>query len=73
MTSRILATVRGISRALDGSIDGLAKTDEERFTLSLEGCYWIAAPVVMFRLKRLGYSEVRVTSSRGGLVVTFRR
>jgi len=70
---RIRETVRVARQAVDGSIVDHGVTDGERFTLLLPGCHWVAAPVIMFRLKRLGYSAVRVTSSDGGLTVSWRR
>jgi hypothetical protein len=39
------------------------------FPLILPGVYPLLAPLIMFRLKRRGFSNCRVESSRNGLIV----
>ena len=39
------------------------------FPLILPGVHPLVAPLIMFRLKRRGFSNCRVESSRSGLVV----
>jgi hypothetical protein len=41
--------------------------------LFLPGCMPLAAPFLLFRLKREGYSSCRATASRDGLLIEARR
>lgn len=45
----------------------------ERFPLFLPGVHPIMAPVIMFRLKRRGFSGCRVEILKGGLMVRAER
>lgn len=47
----------------------LLATQTDHFPLILPGVHPLAAFFILKRLKRLGYSECRVTSSTNGLVV----
>ncbi len=46
---------------------------EGKLALFVPGCLALAAPFVLFRLKRQGYSGCRVTSTGEGLFVDARR
>jgi hypothetical protein len=41
----------------------------EHFPLLLPGAHPLVAPLIMFRLKRRGFSDCRVVASTSGLVV----
>jgi hypothetical protein len=53
---------------MDGSVcpDGLLK-------IFFPGVFPLAAPFLLYRLKRTGFSGCRVTVTDGGLLVTARR
>lgn len=44
-----------------------------RLSLTLPGCHPLAAPFILFRLKREGYSDARVVHENGGLTIRARR
>lgn len=44
-----------------------------RLSLVLPGCHPLAAPFILFRLKREGYSDARVFCENGGLTIRARR
>lgn len=41
----------------------------DHFPLVLPGVHHLLAPLIMFRLKRRGFSDCRVVTSRRGLIV----
>jgi hypothetical protein len=54
--------------------DPAANVDADgRFLVVIPDCALLAAPFILFRLKRLGYSACRVSPSPDGLTVSGRR
>lgn len=70
---RIRVTRETVGKTVRGGIVDDAVQTGPLFTLRLDGCLWIAAPLILYRLKRLGYSEVSACCEAGGLTVRFRR
>ena len=56
-------------RSLRASWKVLAGIELNHFPLILPGVYPLLAPLIMFRLKRRGYSNCRVDVSANGLIV----
>jgi hypothetical protein len=54
---------------LKATIHALLGMSYTHFPLILPGVHPLVAPLIMFRLKRRGYSNCRVEVSRSGLVV----
>lgn len=55
--------------ALKATLNALFGMPFSRFPLILPGVHPLAAPLIMFRLKRRGFSNCRVEISGSGLVV----
>jgi hypothetical protein len=53
---------------LHGALD-----DTDKLSLLFPGALPLAAPFLLFRLKRLGYSACRVTADGNGLILTATR
>ncbi len=51
------------------TVRALSGMSYQHFPLILPGVHPLVAPLIMFRLKRRGYSNCRVEVSGGGLVV----
>lgn len=51
------------------TLNALLGMSYSHFPLILPGVHPLVAPLIMFRLKRRGFSNCRVESSRSGLVV----
>ncbi len=70
---------REFSPVEPGDIPGIladpsqAVTDDGVLSLFFPGCPALAAPFILFRLKRLGYSRCCVRVVPGGLTLTARR
>ena len=57
------------SRTLKATVHALLGMSYVHFPLILPGVHPLVAPLIMFRLKRRGYSNCRVDVSGSGLVV----
>jgi hypothetical protein len=58
----------GVSR-VKATVNVLAGLSYTHFPLILPGVYPLVAPLIMFRLKRRGFSNCRVTVSGSGIIV----
>ena len=56
-------------RSLKATWNVLCHSTFNHFPLILPGVYPLMAPLIMFRLKRRGFSNCRVEVSRNGLIV----
>lgn len=72
-SNRLMVTLRVIGETIRGTVTGRATGHGERMLLRLDDCLWAAAPLILFRLKRQGYSDCSVVCERRGLTVRFRR
>lgn len=54
---------------LKATVDALLGMSYTHFPLILPGVYPLVAPLIMFRLKRRGFSNCRVDISGSGLIV----
>ena len=54
---------------LKATLDALLGMSYTHFPLILPGVHRLVAPLIMFRLKRRGFSNCRVEVAGGGLVV----
>ena len=59
----------GKSYSLKATWNVLCYSTFNHFPLILPGVYPLMAPLIMFRLKRRGFSNCRVDVSRNGLIV----
>ena len=57
------------STSLKATVNALAGMSYAHFPLILAGVHPLVAPLIMFRLKRRGFSNCRVEVSGSGLVV----
>lgn len=55
--------------SLKATINALAGMSYTHFPLVLAGVHPLVAPLIMFRLKRRGFSNCRVEATGSGLVV----
>jgi len=62
-------SIRWAFSSLKATWKALFQTSYSSFPLILPHVHAIVAPVIMFRLKRKGYSNCRVSVKNGGLVV----
>lgn len=64
--------VRIQRKALSGILadPGRYLDNESRLTLIVVNCPLLAAPLILFRLKRLGYSGCKIRQEPDGLVIT---
>jgi hypothetical protein len=60
---------RGKATSLKATLNALLGMSYSHFPLILPGVHRLVAPLIMFRLKRRGYSNCRVEVAGGGLVV----
>jgi hypothetical protein len=55
--------------SFNATLNALRGMSYSHFPLILPGVHRLVAPLIMFRLKRRGYSNCRVEVSGGGLIV----
>jgi len=55
--------------SLKATVNALAGMSYTQFPLILAGVHPLVAPLIMFRLKRRGFSNCRVEATGSGLVV----
>lgn len=61
--------VKHHSVELKATVSALMGTSYTHFPLILPGVHPLVAPLIMFRLKRRGFSNCRVEISKSGLIV----
>ncbi|MGB9082809.1 MAG: hypothetical protein WCD00_16050 [Desulfuromonadaceae bacterium] len=57
------------STGLKATVYALLGTSYRQFPLVLDGVHPLVAPLIMFRLKRRGFSNCRVEVTESGLIV----